>query len=182
MISSLLLLTDIDTGIGLSNTPGAVNDATATTAVYLLIATMRNFSICERSLRAGTFKPPHVERASHDLTGRTLGILGLGSIGIRFAEMIRPFQMRIVYHNRRRAQDAPDYCEYFEDLEKMLKIVDVLSVHVPLTPETVGFVGEDMIRAMKPGGIIINTARGKIVDEEAMLRALEDGHVSMILF
>jgi glyoxylate reductase len=182
LIISLFLLTDIDTGIGLSNTPGAVNDATATTAVYLLIATMRNFSICERSLRAGTFRPPHVERASHDLTGRTLGILGLGCIGIRFAEMIRPFQMRIVYHNRRRAQDAPDYCEYFEDLEKMLRIVDVLSVHVPLTRDTVGFVGEDMIRAMKPGGIIINTARGKIVDEEAMLRALEDGHVSMILF
>jgi len=140
---------------------------------------MRNFSICERSLRAGTFKPPHVEHASHDLNGRTIGILGLGSIGIRFAEMIRPFQMRVVYHNRHKALDAPEYCEYFEDLGKMLKVVDVLSIHVPLIPETVGFVGEEVIRAMKPGGIIINTARGKIIDEDAMIRALEDGHVSV---
>jgi glyoxylate reductase len=143
---------------------------------------MRNFSTCERSLRAGSFKPPHVEGASHDLTGRTLGILGLGSIGIRFAEMVRPFQMRIVYHNRHKNRNAPDFCEYFDDLEEMLKVVDVLSVHVPLTPETVGFVGEKMIRALKPGGIIINTARGKIINEEALLRALEDGHVSIKIF
>jgi lactate dehydrogenase-like 2-hydroxyacid dehydrogenase len=177
----LILLTQlahVDPGINLSNTPGAVDDATATTAIYLLIATMRNFSICERSLRAGTFKP-HIEGASHDLSGRTLGILGLGSIGIRFAEMARPFRMRIVYHNRRKVQNSPEYCEYFENLEEMLKVVDVLSVHVPLTPETVGFVGEKMIRTIKPGGVIINTARGKIIDEEAMLRALEDGHVSL---
>lgn len=169
-------------GISLSNTPGAVDEATATTAVYLLIATMRNFSICEQSLRAGTFKPRHVEGASHDLGGRTLGILGMGSIGLRFAEMVRPFQMRIVYHNRRKAHDAPAYCEYFENLEEMLKVVDVLSINVPLTPETVGLVGKKLIRTMRPGGIIINTARGKIIDEEALLDALEDGHVSRQLF
>ena len=86
--------------------------------------------------------------------------------------------MRVLYHSRHRNPDAPDFCEYFEDVEKMLAQADVLSVHVPLRPDTIGLVGEKWIRALKPGAIIINTARGKVIDEEAMIRALEDGHVS----
>lgn len=86
--------------------------------------------------------------------------------------------MRIIYHSRKRVENAPSYCEYFENVEEMLAQADVLSVHVPLRAETVGLVGEKWIRALKPGAIIINTARGKIIDEEAMIRALEDGHVS----
>lgn len=74
--------------------------------------------------------------------------------------------------------DAPAYCEYFENVEEMLGQADVLSIHVPLRAETVGLVGEKLIRALKPGAVIINTARGKVIDEEAMIAALEDGHVS----
>ena len=86
--------------------------------------------------------------------------------------------MRVIYHSRHRVEDAPTYCEYFEKVEEMLPHADVLSVHVPLSADTVGLVGEKMIRALKPGAIIINTARGGVIDEEAMIRALEDGHVS----
>ena len=85
--------------------------------------------------------------------------------------------MRIIYHSRRKNPDAPTFCKYFENVEEMLAQTDVLSVHVPLRADTVGLVGEKMIRALKPGAIIINTARGKVIDEEAMIRALEDGHV-----
>lgn len=85
--------------------------------------------------------------------------------------------MRIIYHSRRKVANAPDYCEYFGNVEEMLAQADVLSVHVPLREDTVGLVGEKWIRALKPGGIIINTARGKVIDEDAMIRALEDGHV-----
>lgn len=88
--------------------------------------------------------------------------------------------MRVIYHSRHKNPDAPDFCEYFEDVEKMLAQTDVLSVHVPLRADTIGLVGEKWIRALKPGAIIINTARGKVIDEEAMIRALEDGHVSEI--
>jgi glyoxylate reductase len=164
-----------------SNTPGAVDEATATTALYLLISTMRNFSKCERSLRAGGYKPPGIEGASHDLSGRTLGILGLGSIGITFAHLVKPFNMRIVYHNRREAQDIPKDWTYYPNLEDMLTEADVLSIHMPLSDQTLGFVDEKKIRLMKPGSIIINTARGKIIDEDALINALNDGHVSVNL-
>lgn len=165
-------------GIYLSNTPGAVDDATATTALYLLISTLRQYSIAERSLRVLKWKPSGLSSKTHDLTGRTVAILGLGGIGLRFAELLQSFPMRVIYHSRRKVADAPAYCEYFENVEEMLAQADVLSIHVPLRAETVGLVGEKMIRALKPGAIIINTARGKVIDENAMIAALEDGHVS----
>ena len=98
-------------------------------------------------------------------------------VGLRLAELVQSFPMRVIYHSRHRRADAPSYCEYFEKVEEMLRQADVLSVHVPLRAETVGLVGREMIRALKPGAIIINTARGKVIDEEAMIEALKDGHV-----
>ncbi|KAF8633264.1 hypothetical protein AX17_004440 [Amanita inopinata Kibby_2008] len=167
-------------GIYLSNTPGAVDEATATTALYLMISTMRQFSLAERSLRQQKWKPAGVEAHTHDLTDKTLAILGLGGIGRRLAELAHGFPMRIIYHSRRRVEDAPDYCEYFANVEEMLRQADVLSVHVPLRKETEGIVGERWIRTLKPGAIIINTARGKVIDEEAMIRALQDGHLASV--
>ncbi|KAF7799890.1 hypothetical protein EIP86_011132 [Pleurotus ostreatoroseus] len=167
-------------GIYVSNTPGAVDDATATTALYLLVSTLRQFSQAERNLRTGKWKSGLYSGSAHDATGRTLAILGLGGIGMRFAELAHAFPMRIVYHNRNKVQSAPSWCEYYENLDEMLKITDVLSVHVPLKAETEGLVGEKMIRTLKKGAIIINTARGKVIDEDAMIRALEDGHLGAI--
>lgn len=164
-------------GIRISNTPGAVDDASATTALYLLISTMRNYAIAERSLREVKWKPAGLAARSHDLTGKTLAILGLGGIGFRLAELAHAFPMRIIYHSRHKIANAPDWCEYFASVEEMLAQADVLSVHVPLRPDTVGLVGEKWIRALPKGAIIINTARGKIINEEAMIRALEDEHV-----
>ncbi|PCH36646.1 hypothetical protein WOLCODRAFT_140544 [Wolfiporia cocos MD-104 SS10] len=169
-------------GIWVSNTPGAVDDATATTALYLLISALRCFSRAERSVRAGEWKRSHAAGEAHDLTGRTLAVLGLGGIGLRLAELVHAFPMRVVYHNRRRVPHAPEWCEYFgaDRLDEMLAQADVLSVHVPLKDDTVGIVGETMIRKLKPGAVIINTARGKVIDEAAMIRALEDGHLSAV--
>jgi glyoxylate reductase len=167
-------------GINVSNTPKAVDEGTATTALYLLIATVRNFTLSEASLRAGKWKPKIVESTSYDLSTRTLGVLGLGGIGTLLAEMVRPMNMRVIYHNRKRSSEAPDFCEYFEDLDEMLAQTDVLSVHIPLSPQTEHFVNDKVIRKMKKGSILINTARGKVVDEEAMIRALEDGHLAAI--
>jgi lactate dehydrogenase-like 2-hydroxyacid dehydrogenase len=167
-------------GISVSNTPGAVDDATATTALYLLISTLRQYSLAERSLRALTWKPPTTARYSHDPTGRTLAILGLGGIGLRLAELAHAFPMRIVYHSRHQVAHAPAWCEYFEDVVEMLGQADVLSLHVPLRSDTEGLVGEKWIRALKKGAIIINTARGKVIDEQAMIRALEDEHLSSV--
>jgi lactate dehydrogenase-like 2-hydroxyacid dehydrogenase len=133
-------------------------------------------------MRALKWKPSDIAPNSYDPQTRVLGILGLGGIGLKFAEYCHAFPMRrILYHNRHRVKDAPEWIEYCENVEDMLKQVDVLSVHVPLRKDTEGLVGEKWIRLMKRGSIIINTARGKVIDEEAMIRALEDGHVSASL-
>lgn len=170
-------------GIIVSNTPGAVDDATATTALYLTISSLRNFSLAERSLRSLTWKSPLVAGLAHDLTSRTCAILGLGGIGLRYAELVHAFPMRVIYHNRNPVPGAPSWCEYYgkERLDEFLKEADVLSVHVPLRKETEGLVGEEMIRKLKKGAVIVNTARGKVIDEEALIRALEDGHVRLFL-
>lgn len=168
-------------GIIVSNTPGAVDDATATTALYLMLSALRQFSKAERNLRSGQWKSGLYSGNAHDATGRTLAIFGLGGIGSRFAELAHAFPMRVVYHNRGKVESAPEWCEYFppERLDEMLSIADVLSIHVPLKSDTEGLVGEKMIRKLKKGAIIVNTARGKVIDEEALIRALEDGHVGV---
>ncbi|CAL1711309.1 unnamed protein product [Somion occarium] len=167
-------------GILVSRVPGAVNDATATTALFLIISTLRQFSKAERDLRDGLWKSRLSPSNAHDVTGRTLAILGLGGIGLRLAELAHTFSMRIVYHNRRKVMDVPDWCEFFEKdrLQEMLGMADVLSVHIPLSKDTERYVDEKMIRALKKGAIIVNTARGGVIDEDAMIRALEDGHLA----
>ncbi|KAL1695986.1 D-isomer specific 2-hydroxyacid dehydrogenase [Schizophyllum commune] len=165
--------------IRVSNTPGAVDEATATTALYLLISCLRQFSLGEHTLRAGAWKPA-VAHATRDLSCVTVGILGLGGIGLYFANLLRPFGTKVVYHNRKRNPEAPDWIEYLEDRDTFLGSVDVLSVHVPLNEKTEGLVGEKVIRSLKKGAVIVNTARGKVIDEAAMIRALEDGHLASV--
>ena len=145
-----------------------------------MISALRHFAYAEQNLRAGKWKSGHKAGNAHDLTGRTLAILGLGGIGLRLAELAHAFPMRVVYHSRSKNPLAPDWCEYFaaDKLDEMLAQTDVLSVHVPLRQDTEGMVDEKMIRKLKKGAFIVNTARGKVIDEAAMICALEDGHVS----
>lgn len=163
-------------GIRVSNTPGAVDEGTATTALYLLLSALRQFSIAERNLRSLQWKSGLIP--AHDPSAMTLGILGMGGIGLHFAKMAQALPVKkILYHNRSPKKDAPEWCEYVPTLEGLLSRVDVLSVHCPLNERTVGLVGEKQIRTLKKGAIIINTARGKVIDEEALIRALDDGHL-----
>jgi glyoxylate reductase len=147
-----------------------------------MISAFRYFSKSERSLRAGRWKTDISSTLAHDLTGKTLAILGLGGIGFRLAELAHAFPMRIIYHSRRKVEGAPDWCEYFEQerLDEFLSLADVLSVHVPLKSDTEGLVDEAMIRKLKKGAVLVNTARGKVIDEAALIRALENGHVSRL--
>jgi len=171
-----------DRRIVVSNTPHAVDDGTATTALYLMISSFRYFSQAERSLRIARWKSDISSSLTHDVTGKTLAILGLGGIGFRLAELAHAFPMRIIYHSRHRVLGAPGWCEYFEQerLDEFLGLADVLSVHVPLGPGTEGLVNDEMIRKLKKGAILINTARGKVIDEPALIKALEDGHLGAV--
>lgn len=167
-------------GIMVSNTPRANEDATATATLYLMLSCLRHFSMAERSLRSGTWKIPYNAAQSRDVTGRTLGILGLGGIGLRFAHLAHAFPMRIIYFSRRKAESAPEWCEYVSSVEELCKQVDILSLHVPLNQSTAGMIGEKEIRTLQRGSILLNTSRGRIMDQEAMIRALEDGHLSSV--
>ncbi|KAG1721406.1 hypothetical protein EDB19DRAFT_1898330 [Suillus lakei] len=144
-------------GISVSNTPGANEDATATATLYLMLSCLRHFSMAERSLRSGTWKTPYNAAQTHDVTGRTLGILGLGGI-----------------------ESVPDWCEYVSSVEELCKQADILSLHVPLNQSTAGMIGEKEIRTLRRNSVLLNTSRGRIVDQEAMVRALEDGHLSSV--
>jgi len=102
----------------------------------------------------------------------------MGGIGQRFGEMAQALPMKkIYYHNRKPKADAPAWAEYVADLGEFLEKSDVLSVHCPLNGETVGLVGEKEIAKLKKGSIIVNTARGKVIDEAALTAALKSGHV-----
>lgn len=163
-------------GIIVSNTPGAVDDGTATTALYLIVSACRQFARAEKSLIAGSWK--RGLKPAHDPSSRVIGILGFGGIGRRTAELCHAFPMRVVYHSRKPLSNAPEWAKYCPTMDDLLREADVLSIHVPLNDETEGLIGEREIRLMKKGSIIINTARGKVLDEEALIRALTDGHVS----
>ena len=145
-----------------------------------MISAFRHFSQAERSLRVARWKSDISSSLAHDVTGKTLAILGLGGIGFRLAELAHAFPMRIIYHSRNKVLGAPDWCEYFEQerLDEFLGLADVLSVHVPLGPGTEGLINGEMIRKLKKGAILVNTARGKVIDESAVIQGLEDGHVS----
>lgn len=114
----------------------------------------------------------------HDPEGKTLGILGMGGIGGALARRAAPFDMKIQYHNRRRVapEKNPTGAEYVS-LEHLLATSDVISVHLPLSDRTRHFIGREEISMMKDGVVIINTARGPIIDEEALVEALESGKV-----
>ena len=114
----------------------------------------------------------------HDPEGKTLGILGMGGIGGALARRAAPFDMKIQYHNRRRVapEKNPTGAEYVS-LEHLLATSDVISVHLPLSDRTRHFIGREEISMMKDGVVIVNTARGPIIDEEALVEALESGKV-----
>lgn len=170
-------------GIGMSNTPVAVDEATATTALYLIIGAVRRFYFCEKHLRNGGFgiEKDVVQAKAFDLSGKTVGILGMGSIGSTLANYIRPFGVKLIYHNRNPSPSASKDTTYVKDLYEFLKQVDVLSIHMPLNANTKHFMGDKELRTMKKGSILVNTARGGVIDEKALIKVLKDGHVSILL-
>lgn len=166
--------------IPVSNTPGVLTDATADLAFALILAVGRRLVEGDRLTRAGDFQfwaPFHF--LGREVSGKTLGIIGLGRIGQAVARRAAGFNMRILYHNRKRLLEAEElqlgakYCTQ----EELLSQADFISLHVPLTPDTHHLIGTGQLRSMKPDAILINTSRGPVVDERALVAALEQGEI-----
>jgi glyoxylate reductase len=168
-------------GILVSNTPGVVTNATAELAFALILSISRRLVEGDRMVREGRFKfwAPMLF-LGREVTGKTIGIIGMGQIGKAVAVRAGAFNMRILYHNRKRI--APDEgknlrAEYV-DLQTLLKESDFVSLNVPLTEQTKHLIGRDELSLMKTTAFLINTARGPVVDEKALVEALRAGKIA----
>ncbi|KAG6042076.1 hypothetical protein E4U41_006197 [Claviceps citrina] len=167
--------------VHVSNTPTAVDDATADLTIWLLIGALRNLPIGMSALRAGDWRGrTRLPGLGHDPQGKILGILGMGGIGRNVAAKARTFGMRVRYHNRTRlGEELEDGAEYV-DFETLLRESHVLSLNLPLNPKTRHIISTPQFDMMKPGVVIVNTARGAVMDEAALVDALDAGKVASV--
>lgn len=166
--------------IPVGNTPGAVEGATADMTMALLLACARNVVTGDRYARSPDFLyyDPSLF-LGREVHGSTLGIVGLGRIGREVARRARGFDMRILYHSRNRKPEAEsDLGVEFASLKDLLEQAHFVTLNVPMTPETRHLIGEDQLAWMRPDSVLINVARGGVVDHEALYRVLADKRIA----
>ncbi|BBL81124.1 D-glycerate dehydrogenase [Rubrobacter xylanophilus] len=166
-------------GVVVTNTPGVLDETTADTAFLLLMAAARRLGEAERLVRSGRWRGWGPEQLTGpDVWGKTLGIVGFGRIGQAVARRARGFGMRVLYTSRSRREEAErELGARRVELEELLRESDFVSLHVPLTPETRHLIGERELSLMKPAAVLVNTARGPVVDEAALAAALARGRI-----
>ncbi|RSL49782.1 hypothetical protein CEP53_009045 [Fusarium sp. AF-6] len=161
--------------IQVSNVPQEVNDSTADTAIFLMLGALRGFNQSIMTLRSGSWRGSPSPPLGHDPEGKTLGIIGCGGIGRNMAKKAAAFGMKVVYHNRTKSDDITE-AEYV-GLDELLGSSDVIAISLPLNAGTRHFLSYKDFEKMKQGVVVINTARGPIIDEQALVDALESGKV-----
>ena len=166
-------------GVIVTNTPGVLDETTADVAFMLLLAAARRLGESERVLRAGRWEwwGPKLFMGP-DVWGKKLGIVGLGRIGQAVARRARGFDMKILYHNRSRREEAEEElgASYLE-LDELLETADFITLHTPLTDETRHLIDAPALERMKPEAVLVNTSRGPVVDEAALADALAEGRI-----
>jgi glyoxylate reductase len=168
-------------GIPVSNTPGVLTDATADITFALILATARRVVEGDRRNRAGEFKSwAPLRFLGREVSGKTLGIIGLGRIGKAVVRRARGFEMRLLYHDPHRleASEEKQLGVQYVDLKRLLSEADFVSLHVPLTDQTHHLIGPHELELMKPSAILINASRGPVLDEMALVTALKKGEIA----
>ncbi len=162
-------------GVVVTNTPGVLDSATADLAFALILATRRQVVEGDRFVRSGGWTGSWSEgRLAEEVTGSTLGIVGLGRIGSAVARRARGFELRVLYTQRRRVETE---LAEFRDLGALLAEADAVTIHAPLTPETEGLIDARRLALLRDGACLVNTARGEIVDESALVAELVSGRI-----
>lgn len=166
-------------GIVVTNTPDVLTSSTADVAMLLMLGAARRAFENERLLRSGQWKAwTPTFMLGTDITGKTLGILGMGRIGQAVAKRARGFSMTIRYSNRSRLPPALEQdAIYHANADSMLSDIDFLSIHCPSTPDTYHWLNEWRIGLMKRNAIVVNTARGEVIDDAALISALRSGRI-----
>lgn len=167
-------------GIEVSNTPGAVTEDTADIAFGLIIAACRRFAEADRLVRSGAWKGVTVTgMMGHKVSGRTLGIVGMGRIGCAVARRAQGFGMTLLYHNRKPSPEAEALkARYCAKLHDMLREADIVVLCCPMTQETHHLIDAAALKTMKRSVVIVNVARGAVIDEAALIKALQDGTIA----
>jgi glyoxylate reductase len=183
-VDNIDVATALQRGITVTNTPGVLTEDTADMTMALILAVPRRLAEGATVLSAGEtewtgWTPTWM--LGHRIWGKRLGIIGMGRIGQAVARRARAFGLQIHYHNRRRA--APDTEEeleatYWESLDQMLARMDIISVNCPHTPATYHLLSARRLKLMRPEAYIVNTARGEVIDENALTRMIEAGEIA----
>ncbi len=167
-------------GIMVTNTPGVLREATADLSWALIMSAARRIPESDRYMRAGRYKGwgPKL-LLGHDVYGKTIGIVGMGDIGGAVAKRATGFDMSVLYHNRHRNEELEEAlgAEY-TSMEELLRESDFVVLHVPLTDSTRHMIGEEELSTMKETAILVNVARGEVVDEEALVEALQQKNIA----
>jgi lactate dehydrogenase-like 2-hydroxyacid dehydrogenase len=162
-------------GVTVTNTPGVLTEEVADTALGLLLCTVREFPQAERYLRAGKWLEKGYRLTPATLRDRTVGLVGMGAIGQAVARRLDASKVPVVYHSRRPRPEVP--YRHYPDLLAMARDVDILLVIVPGGPATQNMIDAKVLDALGPDGIFINMARGSVVDEPALIKALQDKRI-----
>ncbi len=165
-------------GVVVTNTPDVLSDATAEIAMLLMLGAARRAGEGEHMMRAAAWKDWSLDfMVGTQVTGKRLGIIGMGRVGRVVAQRARGFDMTIHYYNRHRLEPAlEEGAVYHETVDDLLPQCDFLSINCPATPETKGLIDARRLALLPPGAILVNTARGAVVDDEALIAGLRAGH------
>lgn len=167
-------------GIVVTNTPDVLSDATAEIAFLLLLGAARRAVEGDTTVRSGqwtSWSPSFM--VGQQVTGKKLGIIGMGKVGQVMARRARGFDMQVHYHNRKRLNPEEEQGAIFhESIESLLPKCDFLSLHCPATAQTRNLINAETLALLPAGAILVNTARGALVDEVALLNAIDSGHLS----
>ena len=166
-------------GIIVTNTPDVLSDATAEIAILCMLGAARRASEGERLVRSSQWKDwSPAFMVGTQITGKRVGIVGMGRVGQIVARRMRGFDMEVHYHNRRKIDpELEQGAVYHQSLEEMLPLCDVLSLNCPATPETTGLLNDERIALLPRDAIVVNTARGALVDDDALVGALKSGRL-----
>ena len=165
--------------IKVSNTPNVLNDAVAEITILLILASARRIGEAYNLVKSNTWKDhrPDITKlmVGNEITGKTLGIIGMGRIGQIVADRARAFKMKIVYYNRNKlSNDLEKDATYYPDLKSMLPNCDYISLHTPATPETKNLINSESLKLFPKHSVFINTSRGSTVDDDALIEALQN--------
>ncbi len=166
-------------GITVAITAGASSAPVAEHTIMLMLAVYRRLPLAHRSLGQGQWIPAALRTQCYQIAGKTIGLLGFGNIAKHVARRLKGFDVRVIYYSRRRidAQTEQQYDVEYVDYETLIATSDILSIHIPSTPHTRHQIDAQFMAKMKQTAVLINTARGEIIDETALIQALESGHL-----